>query len=121
MIDFDKLAADLAKATPGPWAKDHYGYLRAPDGGWVYECESGIVTASFLHPEALANTALRNAAPDLARIALLVPELREALAVFDAPSNWRFGGVLDVNSPSFIGLGIARAALAKLDALLEGK
>ena len=82
------------------------------------------------------NAALIAAAPDLARLALLVPELREALnhcvTLLEATLK-EHGRQVEWGEEDPFRMGewfedddcenvrVARAALAKLDALLEGK
>ena len=118
MIDFEKLAADLAKATPGPWSVVHLENEDAEIGSGVWVWEWGdhtsgafsdwqVATAWGPADEGMHNAALIAAAPDLARLALLVPELREALkhAALNMPHPDQ---CIDV-------------ALTKLNALLEGK
>lgn len=43
-----------------------------------------------------------------------VERLRGALEVFASVENWRLGGPCDPNSPSFVGMGIASAALSSV-------
>ena len=107
MIDFDKLAADLANATPGPWEWRRKAFgdgWRLSPGILVVEPNGGNPCGDRVDR---SNTELIAAAPDLARLALLVPELREALkhAALNMPHPDQ---CIDV-------------ALAKLDALLEAK
>ena len=123
MIDFDKLAADLANATPGPWRVeenttlvwgecDHddlstYGMGYPIAFAFAFQTDRTWRKNRISEKNADANASLIAAAPDLARFALLVPELREALkhAALNMPHPDQ---CIDV-------------ALAKLDALLEGK
>ena len=140
MIDFDKLAADLAKATPGPWRyMTRYSFVSYKDSYQVVwdvpasTAMSLIADTGSIRPSAKHDASLIAAAPDLARLALLVPELREALEFYGDQKAWNqppvkvldgmFGPAYE-NSASKIRNDrgkIARAALAKLDALLEGK
>ena len=147
MIDFEKLAADLANATRGPWRVEENTTLVwgecDPDDlstyGMGYPLASAFQTDRtwrknrISEKNADANASLIAAAPDLARFALLVTELREALEFYGDQEAWNqppvkvldsmFGPAYE-NSASKIRNDrgkIARAALAKLDALLEGK
>lgn len=65
-LDLDGLDALLAKATPGPWEHDGYGWLTAPSAIIVVD------DSDMRRPDAEVIVALRNDAPTL------VAELRAA-------------------------------------------
>ena len=126
MIDFDKLAADLANATPGPWKY----CFESVDPEWAIVMTSGgsvIANVNADHRQD-ANAALIAAAPDLARLALLVPELREALKACEQEIDGYILQEYPLDHPVHercrdrdLSANPARAVLAKLNALLEGK
>ena len=84
-----------ALATPAPGREHHADWFQRID-----------------HPDAR----LIAAAPDMRATILAlraeVERLRTALAFYTVSDNWRIGGPLDGNSPSYTG-GPARAALAQ--------
>ena len=108
----------LAGFTPGPWdTETDLPYNTMPrvsgaDGSLI--CECGNVSTDQDQWESDAR--LIAAAPDMrATIIALCDEverLRTALAFYTVSDNWRIGGPLDGNSPSYTG-GPARAALAQ--------
>ena len=81
MIDFDQLRRDLDGATPGHWEASPHRWPQqigcCPLVGRPFSIHSGVfnVAASNTIPDAR----LIAAAPDLAKLALLVPELRDDL------------------------------------------
>ncbi len=135
MIDFDKLAADLAKATPGPWRyMTRYSFVSYKDSYQVVwdvpasTAMSLIADTGSIRPSAKHDASLIAAAPDLARLALLVPELREALKACEQEIDGYILQEYPLDHPVHercrdrdLSANPARAVLAKLNALLEGK
>ena len=124
MIDFDQLRRDLDGATPGPWGISYREEFTVPiDAANWCGLARVIVRMDNTNeddPQGCANARLIAASPDLAKLALLVPELRYALSYLSdcvhksLPESYFFGknALMEANA-------IARAALAKLDEALK--
>ncbi|MDE2342112.1 MAG: hypothetical protein KGL63_01750 [Betaproteobacteria bacterium] len=142
MIDFDQLRRDVDAATPGPWSVPHFcdddagcncRYVLGEYGGMGSIAKIGVAEnmdgpwGDDFGPapnQAKANGRLIARAPDLARLALLVPELREALySVHKTRTMQRDGHLYPDTQEGWEMCAdnmreTACAALAKLDALL---
>jgi hypothetical protein len=71
------------KHTPGPWVRDRYGILRAPDGREVLTTGFALTLAnSSKDSDAIANARLMAAAPELREA------LRDLRAAFMAHTQW---------------------------------
>ena len=79
---FDKLRADLEASTPGPWSAAKSDPEEGPQDVvmanefFIASCHGCLGDGT-----ADANARLIAAAPTLAKLALMVPELREALVL----------------------------------------
>jgi hypothetical protein len=92
-MDFNKLAADLAASTPGPWSvfgktrvvRHRQEPIHDDATGTVEICECGDMSDAEIRPYNQdrweADARLIAASRDLANLVLLIPELREALAL----------------------------------------